>query len=325
MKKALAAVLAAVLLVPAIAFAADDKVIKVGVTPFPHKDIMEAARPLLEKEGYELKIVEFTDYVTPNTALAEGAIDANFFQHVPYFDNANKERGLKCVWVAKIHIEPMGLYSSKVKSVDEIEEGAQIAIPNDATNCARALRVLEKAGLIKVKEGELITAKDITDNPKKLKISEIDAAQLPRTLQDVTAAVINTNFAGEAGLNPAKDAIVIEDKDSPYANIIVVREADKDSDKTKALVKATQSRSRQGQRQDQGPRKSDPVVRSQGLHREGPRPQRHSPRVLNEPRETKARLEVRKSAPNRGAFFIVRRNAAASPALLLYTPRRAAS
>ena len=241
MKKALAAVLAAVLLVPAIAFAADDKVIKVGVTPFPHKDIMEAARPLLEKEGYELKIVEFTDYVTPNTALAEGAIDANFFQHVPYFDNANKERGLKCVWVAKIHIEPMGLYSSKVKSVDEIEEGAQIAIPNDATNCARALRVLEKAGLIKVKEGELITAKDITDNPKKLKISEIDAAQLPRTLQDVTAAVINTNFAGEAGLNPAKDAIVIEDKDSPYANIIVVREADKDSDKTKALVKATQS------------------------------------------------------------------------------------
>ena len=267
MKKALAAVLAAVLLVPAIAFAADDKVIKVGVTPFPHKDIMEAARPLLEKEGYELKIVEFTDYVTPNTALAEGAIDANFFalaegaidanffQHVPYFDNANKERGLKCVWVAKIHIEPMGLYSSKVKSVDEIEEGSQIAIPNDATNCARALRVLEKAGLIcaralrvlekagliKVKEGELITAKDITDNPKKLKISEIDAAQLPRTLQDVTAAVINTNFAGEAGLNPAKDAIVIEDKDSPYANIIVVREADKDSDKAKALVKATQS------------------------------------------------------------------------------------
>ena len=282
MKKALAAVLAAVLLVPAIAFAADDKVIKVGVTPFPHKDIMEAARPLLEKEGYELKIVEFTDYVTPNTALAEGAIDANFFQHVPYFDNANKERGLKCVWVAKIHIEPMGLYSSKVKSVDEIEEGAQIAIPNDATNCARALRVLEKAGLIKVKEGELITAKDITDNPKKLKISEIDAAQLPRTLQDVTAAVINTNFAGEAGLNPAKDAIVIEDKDSPYANIIVVREADKDSDKTKA----------------------DPVARSQGLHREGPRPQRNSPRVLNEPREAKARLKVRKSAPNRGAFFI---------------------
>ena len=321
MKKALAAVLAAVLLVPAIAFAADDKVIKVGVTPFPHKDIMEAARPLLEKEGYELKIVEFTDYVTPNTALAEGAIDANFFQHVPYFDNANKERGLKCVWVAKIHIEPMGLYSSKVKSVDEIEEGAQIAIPNDATNCARALRVLEKAGLIKVKEGELITAKDITDNPKKLKISEIDAAQLPRTLQDVTAAVINTNFAGEAGLNPAKDAIVIEDKDSPYANIIVVREADKDSDKTKALVKATQS----PEVKDQGPRKSDPVARSQGLHREGPRPQRNSPRVLNEPRETKARLKARQSAPNRGAFFIARRDAAASPVLLLYTPRQAAS
>ncbi len=240
MKKFFAAVLTVVLLIPA-AFAADKKEIKVGVTPFPHKDIVEAARPLLEKEGYGLKIVEFTDYVTPNTALAEGALDANFFQHVPYFEDANKERNLKCTWVAKIHIEPIGLYSSKVKSVDEIKNGAQIAIPNDATNCARALRLLEKAGLIKVKEGELVTAKDITDNPKKIKISEIDAAQLPRTLQDVTAAVINTNFAGEAGLNPMKDAIAIEDKDSPYANIIVVREADKDSDATKALVKAVQS------------------------------------------------------------------------------------
>lgn len=240
MRKLFAVLLAAALIVPAAAFA-DDKEIKIGVTPFPHRDIVEAARPLLEKEGYKLTIIDFTDYVTPNTALAEGALDANFFQHIPYFDNSNKERNLKCVWVAKIHIEPMGLYSSKVKSVDEIGEGAQIAVPNDATNCARALRVLEKAGLIKVKEGELVTAKDITENPKNIKISEIEAPQLPRTLQDVAAAVINTNFAGEAGLNPAKDALVIEDKDSPYANVIVVREADKDSDKTKALVKAVQS------------------------------------------------------------------------------------
>lgn len=240
MKKVLAAVLAAVLFAH-VAFAVSHRVITVGVTPFPHGDIMKAARPLLEQEGFELKIVEFSDYVTPNTALAEGSIDANFFQHVPYFENANAERGLKCAWVAKIHIEPMGFYSAKVKSVDEIPNGAHIAIPNDATNCARALRVLEKAGLVRVKEGELVTSRDITDNPKNLKISEIDAAQLPRTLQDVTAAVINTNFAAEAGLNPAKDALVIEDKDSPYANIIAVREADVDSPKTKALVKAAQS------------------------------------------------------------------------------------
>ena len=237
--KKLVSVFCALLFFASAAQAAEKIVL--GVTPFPAQEIAAVAAEVLEKQGYEVEIKEFTDFIQPNLALEDGSLDANFFQHVPYFDNANKERGLKCVWVAKIHIEPMGLYSSKVKSVDEIEEGAQIAIPNDATNCARALRVLEKAGLIKVKEGELITAKDITDNPKKLKISEIDAAQLPRTLQDVTAAVINTNFAGEAGLNPAKDAIVIEDKDSPYANIIVVREADKDSDKTKALVKATQS------------------------------------------------------------------------------------
>ncbi|MDO5116330.1 MAG: MetQ/NlpA family ABC transporter substrate-binding protein [Synergistaceae bacterium] len=240
MKKIALALLAA-LIIPATAFAAA-KEIKVGVTPFPHKDIMEVVKQLVAKDGYELKIVEFTDYVTPNTALAEKALDANFFQHVPYLENTNKEKGYDLAWVAKIHIEPLGFYSQKIKTLGELKDGAQIAIPNDATNCARALRLLEKNGLIKVKAGELVTAKDITDNPKKLRIREIDAAQLPRTLQDVTAAVINTNFAVEAGLIPAKDAIVIEGSDSPYANVLVVRGADRDTPEVKALVKACGSK-----------------------------------------------------------------------------------
>lgn len=240
MKKILFALIAA-LIIPATAFAAG-KEIKVGVTPFPHKDIMEVVKKLVAKDGYDLKIVEFTDYVTPNTALAEKALDANFFQHVPYLENTNKEKGYKLTWVAKIHIEPLGLYSKKIKKLAELKNGSQVAIPNDATNCARALRLLEKNGLIKVKAGELVTAKDITENKKNLKIRELDAAQLPRTLQDVDAAVINTNFAVEAGLVPAKDAIVIEGKESPYANVLAVRAEDKNTPAVKALIKASNSK-----------------------------------------------------------------------------------
>ncbi|WP_279009922.1 MetQ/NlpA family ABC transporter substrate-binding protein [Synergistes jonesii] len=239
--KKIALALIAALLIPAAAFAAG-KEIKIGVTPFPHKDIMNVVKQLLAKDGYELKIVEFTDYVTPNTALAEKSLDANFFQHIPYLENTVKEKGLKLVWVAKIHIEPLGLYSKKIGKLGELKNGAQIAIPNDATNCARALRLLEKGGLVKVKAGELVTAKDVTDNPKNFKIRELDAAQLPRTLQDVDAAVINTNFAVEAGLIPAKDAIIIEGKDSPYANVVAVRAEEKDSPAIKALVKASNSK-----------------------------------------------------------------------------------
>lgn len=239
--KKIALALIAALLIPAAAFAAG-KEIRVGVTPFPHKDIMNVVKTLLAKDGYDLKIVEFTDYVTPNTALAEKALDANFFQHIPYLENTNKEKGYNLVWVAKVHIEPLGLYSKKIKKIGELKNGMQVAIPNDATNCARALRLLEKNGLIKVKAGELVTAKDITSNPKNLKIRELDAAQLPRTLQDVDAAVINTNFAVEAGLIPAKDAIVIEGKDSPYANVVVVRGEEKNSPAIKALKKASNSK-----------------------------------------------------------------------------------
>lgn len=240
MKKVLLAVLL-VLTIVSTAFAANKKIV-IGVTPFPHKDIMTVVKGVLAKQGYDLEIKEFTDYVTPNTALAEKSLNANFFQHVPYLENTNKEKGYNLVWVAKIHIEPLGLYSQKIKKVSELKNGATVAIPNDATNCARALRLLEKAKLIKVKQGELVTAKDVTANPKNLKIVELEAPQLPRTLQDVDAAVINTNFAVEAKLIPAKDAIIIEGKDSPYANVIAVRAEDKNKPEIKALVKASQSK-----------------------------------------------------------------------------------
>lgn len=219
---------------------AAEKII-VGVTPFPHKDLMLAAKPLLAQDGYELVIKEFTDYVQPNMALAENQIYANFFQHIPYLENMNAEKNLGLAWVAKVHIEPLGLYSKKIKSLQELKKGDMIAVPNDPTNEARALRLLEKNGLITLKPGELVTVKDIIANPLGLKFREIDAAQLPRTLQDVAASVINTNFAGEAGLIPARDAIVSEGEDSPYANVLVVRAADRDAPATRALIRAVQS------------------------------------------------------------------------------------
>ncbi len=221
--------------------AQDKKNIVVGVTPFPHKDIMNVAKGILEKEGYTLEIKEFNDYVQPNVALEDGSLDANFFQHVPYLENTNKEKGFHLAWTVKVHIEPLGLYSSKVKSINDIADGAEIAIPNDATNEARALRLLEKNGLIKAKEGDLITVRDITENKKNLKFDEIDAAQLPRVLGDVSAAIINTNFAAEANLNPSKDALIIEDKDSPYANVLTVKEENKDKPYIKALGNALNS------------------------------------------------------------------------------------
>lgn len=221
--------------------AAAGETLVVGVTPFPHRDIMLAAKPVLEREGYTLVLRDFTDYVQPNMALAEKRLFANFFQHVPYLDNMNAEMHLGLAWIAKVHIEPLGLYSKKIRSLDELKPGSTVTVPNDPTNEARALRLLEDNGLIKLKPGQLVTVRDIVDNPRKLVIREIDAAQLPRTLDDVTASVINTNFAGEAGLIPSSDAIVIEARDSPYANVVVVREADKDSPAAKALAKAVQS------------------------------------------------------------------------------------
>ncbi|WP_315108572.1 MetQ/NlpA family ABC transporter substrate-binding protein [Clostridium intestinale] len=241
--------LLSILLVGALAFSLtgcgkkDDKTIKIGVTPVPHEEIVNEIKPLVEAKGYKLEIIEFNDYVTPNTALAEKELDANFFQHVPYLEETNKEKGLDLTWVAKIHIEPMGLYSKKVTKFADIKDGANIAIPNDASNGSRALKLLADNGLFKVKDAELISPADITENPKNIKITELDAAQLPRTLDDakVDAAVINTNYALDAGLNPLKDALVIESKDSPYANVLAVRKGDEETEKTKILKEALTS------------------------------------------------------------------------------------
>ena len=210
----------------------------VGVTPFPHKDIMLVAASLLEKQGYILELLEFTDYVQPNLALAEKRIFANFFQHIPYLEHMNAEKHLGLDWVAKVHIEPLGLYSKKIKDISELKRGDLISLPNDPTNEARALRLLESCGLISLKPGALVTVRDITGNPKGLLFKELDAPQLPRALTDVIAAVINTNFAGEAGLVPARDALVSEGGESPYANVLVVRAVDKDSRAAGALAEA---------------------------------------------------------------------------------------
>jgi len=218
-------------------------VVKVGATPVPHAEILNVIKPLLEKEGVELQIVEFTDYVRPNMAVAEKELDANFFQHTPYLEQFKADRKLQLTSVVAVHIEPMGVYSKKVKNLNEVTEGAVVAIPNDPTNGGRALNILQAAGLLKLKEGVGITAtpKDIVENPKKLKITELEAPQLPRVLDDVTLAVINTNYALEAKLVPTKDALFIEPKDSPFANILVVRSGDENRPEIQKLAKALTS------------------------------------------------------------------------------------
>lgn len=223
----------------------DDKVIKIGVTPKPHKEIVDAAVPLLEKEGYKVEITEFNDYVQPNTAVEEGSLDVNFFQHTPYLNEQVQSRGLHLKSVAAIHLEPMGLYSKKITSLDELKDGSTIAVPNDPSNEARALKLLAANGLIKIKDGELVIPADITENPKNLQFSELEAAAVPRAVDDVDAAVINGNYAIEAGFDPTANAIVKEDKDSeaakPYANIVVVKEGNENLEKIQALIKALTS------------------------------------------------------------------------------------
>ncbi|MBU6136688.1 MetQ/NlpA family ABC transporter substrate-binding protein [Clostridium tertium] len=223
----------------------EDKTITIGVTPVPHKEIVEEIKPDLEAEGYTVKIVEFTDYVTPNTSLAEGELDANYFQTVAYLDETNEGKGLDLTYTKGIHLEPLGVYSSTIKSLDELKEGATVAVPNDPSNEARALRVLEGAGLIKLKEGELVTPKDITENPKNLKFEELEAAQLPRVLEEVGIAVINGNYALEAGLNPAENALYLEEAtkeaSKKYHNVLAVKKGNEDSEKIKALTNALTS------------------------------------------------------------------------------------
>lgn len=226
--------------------AEDDKVIKVGASVTPHAEILEQVKDTLAEQGYTLEIVEYNDYVLPNTALEAGDLDANFFQHQPYLDDFNAENGTHLVSVAKVHFEPFGIYAGKTDSLDALQDGAKVAVPNDTTNEARALLLLEAQGLIKLKEDAGLTATvlDIEENPKNLEIQEIEAAQLVRSLPDVDIACINGNYAAEGGLDVA-DAIAVEASDSlaaeTYGNVIAVKEGNENSAKTKALVDAVLS------------------------------------------------------------------------------------
>ena len=203
---------------------------------------LEQAKPLLEKEGIELKVVEFTDYVKPNMALNDKELDANFFQHVPYLEKFISEHKMDLVSAGKVHVEPMGVYSKTITDKDlnaALPNGSKVAIPNDPSNGGRALILLQKAGLITLKDPNNIyaTKADIASNPKNLEFVELEAAQLPRSLDDVAIAVINTNYALEAGLDPLKGALYLEDKDSPYANIVAVRKGDENRPEIQKLMK----------------------------------------------------------------------------------------
>ncbi|SDI77655.1 MetQ/NlpA family ABC transporter substrate-binding protein [Proteiniclasticum ruminis] len=237
--KKIFAILTAALLSTSILTACGEKSsaekIVVGASAVPHAEILENVREDLKELGYDLEVKIFNDYVLPNTALSEGQLDANFFQHIPYLEEMNTKENLGLTWTVKVHLEPMGLYSEKITSLDELKEGALIAIPNDATNGSRALKLLAANGLITLKDTEIASVLDITSNEKNLTFKELDAPALPRTLVDVDAAVINTNYAIEGNLNPLEDAIVIESAESPYANVLAVKEENKDSEKTKAL------------------------------------------------------------------------------------------
>ena len=221
----------------------DKKEIKMGVTAGPHAEVMEEVAKEAAKQGITIKVVEFNDYVQPNKALAEGDLDMNSMQHQPYMDNVVKKQGLKITSIGKTIILPMAVYSHKYKDIKDVADGAKVTIPNDPTNGARALLLIQQAGLIKLKNGNSVDASvtDITENPKNLQFVELDAAQIPRSIDDVDIALINTNFAMEAGLNPLKDALFLEPKDSPYANVLVIREGDENRPEIQKLVKALQS------------------------------------------------------------------------------------
>ena len=240
MKKLLTALAASAALTSVAAQAGE---ISVAATAVPHAEILEFVKPTLAKEGVELKVKVFTDYVQPNVQVAEGRLDANFFQHQPYLNEFNASRGTTLVSIAGVHVEPFGAYSSKIKNLADLADGAQVVIPNDATNGGRALLLLQKTGLIKLKDATSITAtvKDIVENPKNIKVRELEAATLPRVLNQVDLALINTNYALEAGLNPTKDALVIEGDDSPYVNILVTTSEKKDNADLQKLAQALHS------------------------------------------------------------------------------------
>lgn len=246
MKKFFAAAVASVViaglsLVPAAI--AEAVTLKVGATPVPHAQLLELVREDLAAQGVELKIIEFTDYVKPNLALQEGEIDANFFQHLPYLEGFARDHKLDLVSAGSVHVEPLGLYSDKVEKVQDLKKRSIVAIPSDSVNGGRALLLLQANGIIKVDEsaGLEATERDIVENPMDLKFKSIEAAQLPRVIRDVGAAVINGNYAIEAGLKPTEDAIVIEGAESPYANIVAVRTGDQSREEIVKLMAALQS------------------------------------------------------------------------------------
>ncbi|MCY1295517.1 D-methionine-binding lipoprotein MetQ [compost metagenome] len=226
-----------------VTFAHAGEKLSVAATPVPHAEILELIKPKLAQEGVDLEVKVFTDYVQPNLQVSQKNLDANYFQHQPYLDEFNAARGTHLVSITGVHVEPFGAYSSKIKSLAELPQGALVAIPNDATNGGRSLLLLQKAGVIKLKPGTGITAtlKDIAENPKGIKFRELEAATLPRVLNQVDLALINTNYALEAKLNPSRDALVIEGRDSPYVNYLVARPDNRDSEALKKLSAALTS------------------------------------------------------------------------------------
>ena len=217
--------------------------LSVAASPTPHAEILKQCVGILKEQGIELVVNEYSDYVVPNTAVEDGDEDANYFQHVPYLDNFNAERGTHLVSVAGVHIEPMGLYAGNSASLDAIPDGGKVAVPNDPTNEGRALLLLEAQGLIKLKDSSNLeaTPNDIAENPKNLEFVELEAANVPANLDEVDIAAINSNYALGAGLNPVEDALAIEASDSPYVNILVVKEGNENNEAVQALVKALQS------------------------------------------------------------------------------------
>lgn len=224
--------------------AGEEKTVKIAVSPEPHAAIAEQVKEDLAKEGIKLEIVEFDDYVIPNTATADKEVDLNFFQHEPYFDNFVKENGIdNLVKIGSVHLEPIGVYSGKYKSLDELQDGDEVIIPNDATNGGRALLLLEKEGLIKLDDNTnlAVTEANIVENNKNLKFTAMEAASIPSTYQEAGIAVINSNYALGVNLNPLKDSLAIEGTDSPYANIVVARTEDAEKPEIKKVMEALNS------------------------------------------------------------------------------------
>ena len=218
--------------------------LRVGASPTPHAEILAQVVDDLAEQGIDLQIVEYTDYVVPNTAVEDGEDDANYFQHTPYMENFNAERGTHLVAVGDIHYEPMGIYAGQTTSLEELPDGATIAVPNDATNEGRALLLLQAQGLITIDEaaGLECTPNDIVDNPKNLVFKELEAAMLPQTIDEVNLSVINSNYALQAGFNPVQDSLAMETADTtPYPNVIAVKEGNENNEAILALVKALQS------------------------------------------------------------------------------------